>query len=69
MLIIFGGLPGVGKTAIARELARQIGAVHLRIDSIEEAFRTSGVVSQPLNDAGTWSPMQSPGITYELDRP
>ena len=52
MLIIFGGLPGVGKTAIARELARQIGAVHLRIDSIEEAIRTSGVVSQPLNDAG-----------------
>ena len=52
MLIIFGGLPGVGKTAIARELARQIGAVHLRIDSIEEAIRTSDAVSQPLNDAG-----------------
>jgi predicted kinase len=52
MLIIFGGLPGVGKTAIARELARQIGAVHLRIDSIEQAIRTSGVVSEPLNDAG-----------------
>ena len=52
MLIIFGGLPGVGKTAIARELARQIGAVYLRIDSIEEAIRISGVVSQPLNDAG-----------------
>ena len=52
MLIIFGGLPGVGKTAIARELARQIGAVHLRIDSIEEAIRIAGVVSQPLNDAG-----------------
>ena len=52
MLIIFGGLPGVGKTAIARELARQIGAVHLRIDSIEEAIRTSAFVSQPLNGAG-----------------
>lgn len=52
MLIIFGGLPGVGKTAIAGELARLIGAVHLRIDSIEQAIRASGVVSQPLNDAG-----------------
>jgi len=52
MLIIFGGLPGVGKTAIARELAREIGAVHLRIDSIEHAILTSGVASQPLNDAG-----------------
>ena len=31
MLIIFGGLPGVGKTAIARELARAIEALHLRI--------------------------------------
>jgi predicted kinase len=52
VLIIFGGLPGVGKTAIARELARQIGAVHLRIDSIEEAIRIAGVVSLPLNDTG-----------------
>jgi predicted kinase len=52
MLIIFGGLPGVGKTAIAAELARLIGALHLRIDSIEQAIRASGVVSQPLNDAG-----------------
>jgi len=52
VLIIFAGLPGVGKTTIARELARQIGAVHLRIDSIEEAIRASGIVAQPLNDAG-----------------
>jgi predicted kinase len=50
MLIIFGGLPGAGKTTIARELARQIGAVHLRIDSIEQAIRASGLVSRPLND-------------------
>ena len=52
MLIIFSGLPGVGKTAIARELARQIGAIHLRIDSIEQAMRNSGKVSQSLDDAG-----------------
>lgn len=43
MLLIFGGLPAVGKTAIATELARGIGAVHLRIDSIEQALRNSGV--------------------------
>ena len=36
MLIILGGLPGSGKTTIARELAGQLGAVHLRIDSIEQ---------------------------------
>ncbi|MGA2077659.1 MAG: AAA family ATPase [Terriglobia bacterium] len=52
MLIVIGGLPATGKTAIARELARQIGAVHLRIDSMEQAIRASGAASQGLNDAG-----------------
>lgn len=42
MLIVFSGLPGVGKTTIARELARAIGAVHVRIDSIEQALRNAG---------------------------
>jgi predicted kinase len=52
MLIIFGGLPGTGKTSIARELARQIGAVHIRIDSIEQAILDSGFFRQPINDVG-----------------
>ena len=52
MLIILGGLPGTGKTAIAKELARQIGAVHLRIDSIEQAMRSSSTVKPELEDAG-----------------
>jgi predicted kinase len=52
VLVIIGGLPGVGKTTIARELARELGAVHLRIDSIEQAIRDSGTVSQALNDTG-----------------
>jgi predicted kinase len=52
MLIVLGGLPGVGKTTIARELARLIGAVHIRIDSIEQAVRESGVAVVSLDDAG-----------------
>jgi len=52
MLIIFAGLPGTGKTTIARELARQIGATHIRVDSIEQAILDSGLVSRPINEAG-----------------
>jgi predicted kinase len=54
VLISLGGLPGVGKSSIAAGLARQIRAVHLRIDSIEQAIRDSAVVSpsRELDDAG-----------------
>ena len=43
VLVVLSGLPGVGKTTIARELARITGAVHVRIDSIEQALRDRGV--------------------------
>ena len=43
MLVILSGLPGVGKTTIARQLALAMGAVHVRIDSIEQALRDDGV--------------------------
>ena len=52
MLIIFRGLPGTGKTTIARELARQTGAMHLRIDSIEHAIRDCVPVGSLFDDAG-----------------
>ncbi|MER6141898.1 AAA family ATPase [Streptomyces sparsogenes] len=38
MLIVIGGLPGTGKTTLARLLAARIGAVHLRVDTIEQAI-------------------------------
>jgi predicted kinase len=52
MLIVFAGLPATGKTTLARALARRLGAVYLRADSIEQAIRDSGVVPGSLNDAG-----------------
>lgn len=42
MLIVLSGLPGVGKTTIARELAKAMAAVHVRVDSIEQTLRTAG---------------------------
>ena len=42
----------MGKTTLARELARQIGAVHVRIDTIEQALRDANAVADPMDDAG-----------------
>lgn len=42
MLIVLSGLPGTGKTTIARKLANELAAVYLRIDSIEQSIRGAG---------------------------
>lgn len=46
MFIVFGGLPGTGKSTIANQLAGRMDAVYLRIDSIEQAIRSSGILGQ-----------------------
>lgn len=52
MLIIFSGLPGSGKSTIARALAQRLGAVYLRIDTIEQAIRTAEQVDHEMGPAG-----------------
>lgn len=51
-LIAFSGLPGVGKTSLARALAKRIEAVHLRVDSVEAALKNSALKIHPAEDAG-----------------
>ncbi len=52
MLIVFGGLPGSGKTSIARGIARRRAAFYLRIDVIEQAIRRATVLAGDIGAAG-----------------
>ena len=49
-LVVMAGLPATGKSSIARELARQMGAVWLRIDSMDQAIWASGTAPSDLRD-------------------
>ncbi|WP_441236953.1 AAA family ATPase [Bradyrhizobium sp. 930_D9_N1_4] len=42
-LIVFGGLPGTGKTTLSRKLAMRLAATYLRIDAIEQSLRHAGL--------------------------
>ena len=42
-LFIFAGMPGAGKTTLARLLAREFRAAYLRIDTVEQALREERV--------------------------
>ena len=52
MLIVFSGLPGTGKTTLAKALATHLEATYLRIDSIEQALRDSGALGQNIGSSG-----------------
>ncbi|WP_110946679.1 AAA family ATPase [Pseudomonas bohemica] len=52
MLIVFSGLPGTGKTTIAKDLAAKTGSVYLRVDTIEQAIRNSGALAGDVGRSG-----------------
>jgi len=43
VLVLIGGLPGVGKTTVAREVARRTLAAHVRIDALEAGLVDLGL--------------------------
>ena len=51
-LIVLAGLPGVGKTTVARLLAQQAAALHLRIDTIEQTLRRSSSMAGEVRKEG-----------------
>jgi predicted kinase len=47
MLIILGGLPGVGKTTVAKALAKKLQAMYLRVDTAEQVLRDTAQLNGP----------------------
>jgi len=39
VLVVFSGLPGAGKSTLAQAVARELRAVWLRVDTVEQALR------------------------------
>lgn len=52
MLVVFGGIPGTGKTTIARALAQRWSAVYLRVGVIEQSLRSGGTLRDSVGSAG-----------------
>ncbi|WP_267554617.1 AAA family ATPase [Rhizobium rhizogenes] len=68
MLVIFGGLPGSGKTTIARALAERLGATYIRLDTIEQALRNSGMLRDEVGPAGYIAAYGIAGDNLKLGR-
>ncbi|MGS4988325.1 AAA family ATPase [Roseibium sp. RP-7] len=51
-LIAFSGLPGVGKSTIAKDLSGRLPAFLLRVDAVEAALKRSVLHIHPAEDAG-----------------
>lgn len=55
MLVIFGGLPGVGKTTIAKSLAKSLNAAYLRVDTVEQVLKREAKIDGPEGYMVCWA--------------
>jgi len=61
MFYIFSGLPGCGKSTIAKMLSEKLKAVYLRVDTIEQALRNGSAALKDIGPEGYF-------VLYELAR-
>lgn len=61
MLFIFSGLPGSGKSTIAKILSQRLSAVYLRVDTVEQAISS-------VSESGRKTGPEGYFVIYELAR-
>ncbi|WP_147899840.1 2-C-methyl-D-erythritol 4-phosphate cytidylyltransferase [Serinicoccus profundi] len=59
VLVVLSGLPGVGKTTVARAACRRLGAAHVRVDTLEQALLRGGLPEADLGALGMPPPSPS----------
>ncbi len=52
LLVVLAGLPGVGKTTLARAVCRRLAAAHVRVDTVEQALVRGGTPSSEVGPQG-----------------
>ncbi|WP_424971552.1 AAA family ATPase [Dinoroseobacter sp. S76] len=63
--VCLSGLPGGGKSMIARALAAETGALWLRVDRVEQAKREPHMKTEDLADGGYAAPRAVPPAVLE----
>lgn len=69
MLVVLAGLPGTGKTTLARRLVRALGAAYVRIDAIETAVLRCGLARPPVGPVGYVVAHEIAAATLSLGTP
>lgn len=69
MLVVLAGLPGTGKTTLARRLVTALGAAYVRIDAIETAVIRCGLARPPVGPVGYVVAHEIAAATLSLSTP